>query len=508
LTPFANMANVMINKWRLFFIIFGCHSTVIFCILSSVPTMRKLYVIPIAVFSLFTLGGYLCFGEEKTLQFRAFGEVHLYFNSPRPANVVLFTSGDGGWNTGVIDMAKALASLDSLVVGIDIVHYLQVLSRSSEKCLYPAGDLELLSKFVQNKLDYTSYVAPILVGYSSGATLVYTALVQAPSITFKGGISLGFCPDLQLAKPLCRGEGLQWKVASNGKKFVFLPSTTLQVPWIAMQGTIDQVCDPSITEEFVSGVKNGSIITLPKVGHGFSKQENWMPEFKKAFQEIATATAQTAQLPPSGDLKDLPLVEVPSPGSAGETLALLITGDGGWASPDAGIARKLVEAGIPLVGLNSLKYFWRARTPEETASDIERILAYYLSSWHKNKVILIGYSFGADVLPVTINLLPSEFRSRITLTVLISASHSASFKFELSDWIKSSSPKDSIPTLPEIKKMQGMKILCVYGEHDEDVLCKDIDPKWVQIFTFPGGHKVGNNFEPIADAILKQFRQQ
>ena len=69
----------------------------------------------------------------ESLVFGRFGSVALYRDSPHPSRRVLFISGDGGWNLGVVDMARALASLDSLVVGVDITHYLKELAASEVK---------------------------------------------------------------------------------------------------------------------------------------------------------------------------------------------------------------------------------------------------------------------------------------------------------------------------------------------------------------------------------------
>jgi type IV secretory pathway VirJ component len=226
--------------------------------------------------------------EETFFEYGRFGKVSLYQGSSLPAHVVLFVSGDGGWNLGVVDMARELATLNALVVGIDIVHFLRESGKSGETCSNPAADFEMLSKFVQKKLNFPRYLVPVLVGYSSGATLVYAALAQAPPNTFCGAISLGFCPDLLLTKPLCKGNGLEWEVGPKGKGYIFLPATNLQDPWIALQGTIDQVCDPASTEDYVKKVKGGEIVILPKVGHGFSVPKNWMPQFKKAFLRIVT----------------------------------------------------------------------------------------------------------------------------------------------------------------------------------------------------------------------------
>jgi len=143
--------------------------------------------------------------EEFVDQFGRFGKIALYRPSAQPAHVALFVSGDGGWNLGVVDMARELSALDALVVGVDITAYLKQLGRSSDACCYPAGDFELLSQYVQKRLGFSDYQTPLLIGYSSGATLAYAALVQAPGNTFRGAVSLGFCPGLGIAKPLCRG---------------------------------------------------------------------------------------------------------------------------------------------------------------------------------------------------------------------------------------------------------------------------------------------------------------
>src|SRR5437763_1514706 len=63
--------------------------------------------------------------EEDHIEFGPFGPLTVYSQSSQPSHVVLFISGDGGWNLGVIEMARELASLDAMVVGIDIVRYMK-----------------------------------------------------------------------------------------------------------------------------------------------------------------------------------------------------------------------------------------------------------------------------------------------------------------------------------------------------------------------------------------------
>ncbi|MGH8581150.1 MAG: AcvB/VirJ family lysyl-phosphatidylglycerol hydrolase [Gammaproteobacteria bacterium] len=63
------------------------------------------------------------------------------------------------------------------------------------------------------------------------------------------------------------------------------------------------------------------------------------------------------------DLSGMPLVEVPAPDD-GEYLALILTGDGGWAALDKAVATRLVRRDISTLGWDSLSYFWRARTTQ------------------------------------------------------------------------------------------------------------------------------------------------
>ncbi len=101
---------------------------------------------------------------EETVEFGRFGKVTLYRTEPEPSQVVLFVSGDGGWNKGVVDMARELAAGRALVAGIDIVAYEARLAAARDKCLYPAAEFEALSQYLQKKLGFPTYRTPILVG--------------------------------------------------------------------------------------------------------------------------------------------------------------------------------------------------------------------------------------------------------------------------------------------------------------------------------------------------------
>jgi type IV secretory pathway VirJ component len=402
-------------------------------------------------------------------------------------------------------MARALEGLGALVVGIDITHYLRELDRAGDSCSYPAADFENLSHYVQKKLGLASYAPPVLVGYSSGATLVYAVLAQAPPGTFAGAISLGFCPDLPLSKPLCKGSGLEWGPGPGGKGVSFLPAARLHAPWVAFQGTIDQVCDAGATETYVKQVPGAEIVLLPKVGHGFSVQKNWMPQFREAYARVAKQAAAPAAGAPTAEVADLPLVEVPSAGASSRLLAVILSGDGGWAGLDREVAGALAAKGVPVIGWNSLQYYWTPRTPEGAAQDLARILRHYLAAWQADGALLVGYSFGADVLPFLVNRLPADLRERVRLVALLGPAERASFEFHLSDWLGGADPGER-PVLPEVERLTGVRVLCAYGKGEEGTVCPRLDPSSVDIVAREGKHHFAGDYEGLAEEILRRAR--
>lgn len=444
--------------------------------------------------------------DPETLTFGRFGKVTLYRPATQPRHVVLFLSGDGGWNQGVIDMARILAGMDAAVAGISTPHLLRQIARSNETCSYPASDLETLGKIVERRYGFEHYVPPVLVGYSSGATLVYAALAQAPPATFRGGISLGFCPDLPLVRPFCSGHGLTGLPGPRGKGIVFQPAR-LETPWIAFQGDADQVCSKELSVRYTEQTPGSELILLPKVGHGFSVESRWVPQFRESFQRLTREDAGGVKpaggAGETGPVRDLPLVEVPARQPGGDTLAVVLSGDGGWAGLDKEIAGELAGRGVAVVGLNSLQYFWKARTPEESGHDLERILRHYLPAWHRDKVLLVGYSLGADVLPFLARRLPPDLLERIRLIALLGPDRTAELEFHLSEWL-GGGEEAGRPVLPELKKLAGRPIVCVYGKAESDSLCPEVNPPLGKSIGLEGAHHFGGDYQAVADLLLRE----
>ncbi len=135
-----------------------------------------------------------------SIKLEPFGKVHLYIPKDTPTSVTIMISGDAGWKYGIIDFSKHFANQNSLVIGVDILQYYKNLRSRSEACYHITNDFRTLATQIEKKYKVPMYQEPILMGYSSGATMVYAILAQARANTFRDGISLGFCPDVEFPK--------------------------------------------------------------------------------------------------------------------------------------------------------------------------------------------------------------------------------------------------------------------------------------------------------------------
>ena len=69
----------------------------------------------------------------------------------------------------------------------------------------------------------------------------------------------------------------------------------------------------------------------------------------------------------------MPLTELPVDHPS-KLMAILLSGDGGWRDLDKTIAEDLQQQGIPVVGLDTLRYFWSKKTPQQTADVVAALI--------------------------------------------------------------------------------------------------------------------------------------
>jgi type IV secretory pathway VirJ component len=170
---------------------------------------------------------------------------------------------------------------------------------------------------------------------------------------------------------------------------------------------------------------------------------------------------------------------------------------------DKGVSKELARHNIPIVGWDSLKYFWSRRTPEGASKDLDRVLRHYSREWGRPHALLIGYSQGADTMPFMVNRLPAGTRRMVGLTTLLGISDNAVFEFHVANWLGEAAR--GLPTAPELEKWSGSPYLCLYGQDDPDSACKELTGHDGSALVMPGGHHFDGGYVEIADEILNRL---
>jgi type IV secretory pathway VirJ component len=425
--------------------------------------------------------------KESTVAFSHFGDVRVYSADARPTHLVLFMSDDAGWDSSMEKMAKLLASGKTVVAGIDTPRYRARLESLKAKCAYPAGDLENLSKFMQATLGFAAYSIPLVIGNGAGGAFAYGAHAQAPENTFLGAIGYDFCPQYKLKKSICPGDGFSSAPMKISGSHVIQAGERAIANWVVINGRKNLRCSEKVAKAFARQVKGGRFIATEADSEANEQLRTTTNEIlKKGANDDAKPGAVAS-------LSDLPLVLVEPTDEARKKAAtdyfvVLYTGDGGWAGFDKDIAKGFQDIGVPVVGFSTLSYFWKARTPDASAADFQRVLSYFQNKWALKKVVLLGYSFGADVAPFLVTRLPEDLQKSVLQITLMSSSGFGEFEFKFAHWF--SETKKGLPLAPELEKLAGkVRVQCLYGTTEKEPYCPELDAKKYQVLKLPGGHR-------------------
>ncbi len=192
--------------------------------------------------------------------------------------------------------------------------------------------------------------------------------------------------------------------------------------------------------------------------------------------------------------------------SARSPLLVIISGDGGWNSFIDGLAKSYSESGIDVAGIDALKYFWHKSDPKSASGDFAKVVRYYSALWNKRQIVILGYSFGADVLPFIFNNFPVQLKSMTPLLVMMSPSHHASFEFQLTGWLKGDS-NSPYRVVPEIKKIIGPAMLIIYGKKESETLVGELPSEHIEFIGVEGGHHFNDDYPSLTSPVIKKINK-
>ena len=328
--------------------------------------------------------------------------------------VVFLFSDLTGWHADLDRAADRLSAIGAAVLEVDLPGYLARLGEGDDQdCHYLISEVEGTSKRLQRELGLTHYLSPILAGTGMGAALAYAALAQAPAATVAGAISDGLVTELATRLPLC--PGAPSTPAASG--FDYGPKPT---------------CPAGGGSAFRRRRRpqpSGSWPASPRPSWSRSRT---VPGSTHAW--CGCSRSRSEQRPRAGHRRELPLVELPASGP-GDLMAVFYSGDGGWRDLDKQIGGILAAQGMPRSASTASATSGGRRAPQQVADDLATILRHYRAAWGREHAILLGYSFGAGILPFAVNRLPPAERATIRQISLLGLEKFAPFEFHVTDWL-------------------------------------------------------------------------
>jgi type IV secretory pathway VirJ component len=395
--------------------------------------------------------------------------------------VVLFSDPDQSGAPSDADIAF-LTKVGALVVGVDTKAYFANILRSGKPCDQLVGDAEALSRQLQRLHPGSEYFFPILAGLGQGGTLAYAVLAQAPNNTFSGAVSLDPAPEISGIPPLCPGA----PSIATGQGVAYGVRRDLQGFWSAA------------FDEHASLAAKLYIADLKSRGSTVTTTETFG---RTSFETLAGLIAPRLNVATPPGVAALPLVELPAE-KPSDLMAVVMSGDGGWRDIDKTLAEDLQRKGISVVGWDCLRYFWREKTPDETAAAMTAVLNHYSALWKARKIVLIGYSFGADVMPFVYNRLPPKLRDKVELVSLLGLESKADWEITISGWLGEPPSDAATPVVPAIALMPSGLVQCFYGEEEPESACPDLPSTDVDLVRTSGGHHFGHDYAMVVARII------
>jgi type IV secretory pathway VirJ component len=379
------------------------------------------------------------------------------------------------------NLAYRIAQAGAAAAIFDTDHALHAFSEGENHCLNPdriIASEDILETWAHASKDKRS----ILAGIGNGGLLPFLS-AGTKSGDRSRNLSVGFSAQLPDGVNVCS----PWVSTMTQGKQVLASSPALQGKWLSVW--TDQPEDT--TAVFVRGLPGAKTAIEP---YDTPLDLVTVREVQKLLTKKDSAQANP-----------FPVVEVPAK-TSNDTVTLFYSGDGGWRDLDRDVAGEMALRGYPVVGVDTLRAFWSSKTPEQSAGELTAIMAYYRTTWKAKNFVLAGYSFGADILPAVYNRLSEEDRKSVSLIVLLALGKTADFEIHVSGWIGKSN--DGLPISPELNRIPGNKILCVYGQEEKaDSACAEMPTSRARLMELPGGHHFDRDYPKLATEIIDHYRR-
>ena len=188
-----------------------------------------------------------------------------------------------------------------------------------------------------------------------------------------------------------------------------------------------------------------------------------------------------------------------APATMRGTRVLLLSGDMGI---NAGMGPRLIaalnRAGLPVLAFNSLAAFGTRRTPDEVAAIVAAAVARAERMPGTSRVVLVGQSFGADMLQFGGARLPRALRPKVRQVILLVPGNTLLFKASPGGVLDGA---PDAPAAPSAQRLDWTPVTCIQGAGEAASLCPLLHHPNVRRVVLPGGHFLDYDVSRVARTL-------
>jgi type IV secretory pathway VirJ component len=191
----------------------------------------------------------------------------------------------------------------------------------------------------------------------------------------------------------------------------------------------------------------------------------------------------------------------PAPGLDGIAV-VIVSGDMGFRTGmGPQIGARFADHGVPVLGIDSLVYFRQRRSPAEIRELIADAVRRGLAFGHARRLVLIGQSFGADMVHVGLTGLPPALRAKLAMVALVVPTDTVDYQaspLELLDLVR-----PDAPAIATGRQLTWVPTVCIQGRDETDSLCPMLTAPNVRKVALPGGHPLHRDADALFGALTQ-----
>ena len=185
---------------------------------------------------------------------------------------------------------------------------------------------------------------------------------------------------------------------------------------------------------------------------------------------------------------------------------LYVSGDLGLRfGPAPYTTHALVERGFAVVGINAPAAFGRRQTRARIDAIVADGVRRALAETHAARLVLIGQSYGADIVQTGLVALPADLRAHVAGVVLVVPGTSVFFRADPTGLAYRGTPDSS--GAATLRRLTWTPVTCIYGVAETDSVCPQVHPPNIRAIAMHGGHFLSADHAGLFGHILAAIRR-